>query len=473
MNAFGPWNPDIAGPNSGVAIVAEGVIPKREAGGLGYGPFPQLSTPSGATALSADPLGVASVQAPDGTWSVYAASSTKIEKLSSSFTWSDVETGRTVTSGDDVSFALIGTKLMNTDTTDGMKAWDIVSGGTNTAVTGAPAARAVFTMKNVVFAMGTTASPRRFASCDIGNYAKWSGGAANAGTLEDGGGLVGGADLKNGFGVMFQERAIRGIQFGAGVSTYAVDKVADGLGCVAARTIVPWDGRAYWWADDGPWVLAAGSAPSSLGDGKINDWASSSIGRSNFKNLQGTVDPQRKLILWRIDQSRVLAYSWTTNEFSVLPVSTTALARIATPPTSIDSLSGTIDSLAGTIDSLSGTSAAPVLSALNSSRKYSTFTGDNLAVTLESSRMQNPVTSLVGWVTPVDDANAGTLQVGVADTLDGTLTWGTGSMKTTSGRTEQRSRGKTIAFRRNVPAGTSFTYINGVTDIVAPSGGPK
>ena len=469
---YGPWRPDVGGPGSGFARTAEGVVPKSEAGGLGYGPFPQMVAATGAEALSAEPRGIISVQAPDGTWSVYAATGTTIEELQSDFTWADIETGRTVTAGDDVSFALLGTKLLNTDTTDGMNAYDIVAGGSNSAISGAPAARAVFVMKNVAFGLGTALSPRRFASSDIGNHAKWSGGAANGGTLEDGGALVGGADLKNGSGCMFQESAIRGIQFGAGASTYAVNKISDGLGCVAQKTIVPWDGRAYWWHDDGPWMLGAGAAPVSIGADKINTWAADNIGRQNYKDLQGAVDPQRKLILWRIDESRVLAYSWTQNEFSILPVSTTALARIATPAVSIDNLTGTIDNLTGSIDDLGG-SSAPVLGGLNLSRKYATFTGANMAVTLETCQVNNPVTGLVSHVTPVDDADAGTLQVGVSDRMDVELTFKAGEAKRDSGRCPARARGKSIGFRRNIPAGTTFSYIIGVKDIVSSAGGVR
>lgn len=467
---YGQWRPDVGGPASGFARTAEGAIPKAEASGFGYGPFPQLIAADGGEALSGDPRGIRSVQLPDTSWAVYAATGTTIEKLSSTFQWDDVETGRTVTEGDDVSMAMLGTKLLNTDTTDGMKAYDVVAGGTNDAVSGAPAARAVFVMKNVAFGLGTSAAPRRFASSDIGNHAKWSGGAANGGTLEDGGGLIGGVDLKNGLGAMFQQNAIRSIQFGAGASTYAVNKIADGLGCVAERTIVPWDGRCYWWADDGPWMLAANSAPVSIGADKINVWAAESIGRQNFQYLQGTVDPQRKLILWRIDESRVLAFSWTQNEFSILPVSTTALARIATPAVSIDNLTGTIDELVGSIDDLGG-SSAPILGGLNLSRKYATFTGTPMGVTLETCAINNPVSSLVGWVTPVDDAAAGTLQVGTSDSLATALAWESGESRLSDGRTPQRARGKSIAFRRNVPAGTAYTYINGVKDIVTNDGG--
>jgi hypothetical protein len=467
---FGPWRPDVTGPGSGYLSVAEGVIPKFEASGFGYGPYPQIVAADGAEALADTPRGIISVQLPDGSWAVYVATDAVIAELQSDFTFDDIDTGRNVPDNEDVSFALIGTKLLNTDTVDGFRAYDIVSGGANSAVSGAPAARSVFVMKNVAFALGTSASPRSFANSDIGNHAKWTGGAANRGTLEDGGALVGGADLKNGFGVMFQESAIRGITFGNSVSAYRVDKVSDGLGCVAGRTIIPWDGRVFWWDTTGPYMMVAGSAPQPIGAGKLTDWAASSIGRQNYRNLQGAVDPQRYLAMWRIDDARVLVYHWLHQEWSVLPVSTTALARIATPSTSIDLLSGTIDALEGTIDSLGG-SVAPEIGGLNLSRKYASFTGANMAATLELSVQRSPVSGLISWATPIDDAAAGTLQVGVSDRLDAAVAWKSGEAKVSNGRVPLRARGHNIAFRRNIPAGTDWTFANGVDEVAPAMGG--
>lgn len=465
---FGPWEPDNKTVNAAIAETAEGVVPVPG----GYGPFPQLVTASGAEALSAEPRGVVSIQKASGSWVVYGATSTKIEVMDGSYQWSDVETGRTVTSGDDVSFARMSTKLINTDTTDGMKAWDVESGGTNTAITGAPAARAVVVINNVLFGLGTSANPRRMANSDISNYAKWSGGAADGKTMEDGGGFVGGVELTQRSGILFQESKIRSVTFGLGAANYALDTVVEGRGCVAERTIASLDGVAAWWDVDGPWIVAAGQAPISIGVDKINDWAASNIGRLNFKNMVASVDPTRNLVMWRIDATRLLACDLRRRAFSIIPASTATLARIAVPAASINSLSGSIDSQTGSIDSLGGGSA-PVLGGLNLSRKFATFSGSNMAITMEGRLINNPVTGLVNWATPIDDFAGGTLQVGTSDDLSVSATWESGQTRGTAGRVQARARGMNIAFRRNVPAGTTGSFVNGVDHIVTATGGRK
>lgn len=465
---FGPWTPD----RDGATKIIEGAVPQSASVGMGYGPFPQLMAADGAEALPADPRGVISLEKASGSWAVFAATATTIEMLASDYSWTEIENSRTVTAGDDVSFARFGKFLINTDTTSGMKAYDVDAGGSNSAVTGAPSARFVFQSNNMLFALGTSASPRRMANSDIGNHTKWSGGAADGKTLEDGGKLVGGADLKNGLAVIFQESAIRGVQFGAGASTYSLVKIADGRGCVGARTLVGFDGRAFWWDTDGPWMLMPGAAPVPIGAEKINRWAEESIGRQNYANLQAAVDPVRNLVLWRIDGSRILAFNWLLGEFSIIPAATAALARLATPAVSIDNLTGTIDSLTGTIDSLGGGSA-PKLGALNSARKFALFDGQNMAATLETGRQINPVTGLVGWATPLDDCATGTLQIGVADTASDPLVWKSGAAKVSAGRVPLRARGMNAAFRRNIPAGADWTYANGVDNIAVHAGGPK
>jgi len=468
MFPFGPWQPDNKTTNAGLSVTAEGVI--RQPGG--WGPYPQLVTNDGATALDDTPRGVKSVQKPDNSWAVYSATAAKIQELQADLSWSDIDTGRTVTTGDDVSMALFGKYLINTDTTDGMKAYDTVGGGANSTISGAPSARAVCVIGNALFGLGTSTETRRFASTAIGVYSQWTGGAADGGTFPDGGALVGGLELRDRLGVLFQSGALRRVQFGTGVSTYAIDKLSDGVGCVAERTICGWDGRAFWWHDDGPWAITAGGSPVPIGQDKVNNWAADNIGRQNFLNLQGTVDPTRKIAMWRIDESRVIAFNWINGEFSILPATTTALARIATPVLAVDDLTGSVDTLEGSVDSLGG-SAAPEIGGLNLSRKFATFTGTNMAVTLESAPTESGVTGIVSRATPIDDADAGTLQLGVADRLDAALTWKAGETKRDSGRVPLRGRGKVIAFRRNVTAGTSFTYINGVDHIEASQGGPK
>lgn len=468
---FRAWRPDVGGPNTGYAARIEGAIPQSVAGGLGYGPFPQLSAAPGAAALPDAPLSIISIQLPSGSWAVYAVTATAIYELQSDATWVAIETGRSsVTLG--ASMCLFGKYLINSDVTNGMKAYDVSTGGANTTISGAPSARSVFTMNNVLFGLGTSAAPRRFQSSDLGQYNAWSGGIADGKTFEDGGALICGTGLKGGYGLMFQEHAIRAIMFGEGAGAYAISKVADGIGCAGELTLTAFDDTCWWWDASGPWEMTAGGKPLPIAAEKIVRWADTNIGRDNYGLLQGAIDPQRKLVLWRVDESRVLAYSWLMKEWSILPTTTAALARIAVPATSINALAGSIDALEGNIDDLGG-GAAPVLGGLNLARKFSTYTGQNIAATLETCAIMSGATGLGQWATPVDDAAGGTVQIGVSDRPDAALTWKVGKAKVASGRVEIRGRGKIIALRRAIPAGAAWTFASGFSDIQFAHGGPK
>lgn len=473
MIGFGPWRPDAATANSGFATVADGVLPKISGKALGYGPMPQLVTATGAEALGDPARGAIAVQKIDGSWLVFGATGTTIEVLDSTFQWTDVETGRTVTAAADVSFAPFGSFLLNTDTTDGFKAYNFEVPAGNNAVSGAPAAACVFTCNNVVFALGVSTNPRRFQSSGVGDHTAWASKGADGKTFEDGGALIGGRDLKNGTAFMAQERALRLVQFGTGAGLYSITKIADGRGCVADRTLVGLDGMAFWWDTNGPWKYELGGRPVPIGKGKINDWAVTNIGSSNFKNLQGTADPERNLVFWRIDDSRALVYDVLIDEFTTLPVATSALMRLATAGVSIDNLSGTIDALSGTIDNRALAGGSLLLGALDIEGKFATFSGSAMAATVESALRNNPVTGLLGWATPIDDAGDGTLQVGVSDSLASSILWKPGAAKVSTGRTPQRARGLNVAFRRNIPAGSGWTYINGVDHLRSSTGGPR
>ena len=95
------------------------------------------------------------------------------------------------------------------------------------------------------------------------------------------------------------------------------------------------------------------------------------------------------------------------------------------------------------------------------------------AATLEGFATANRVTGLVNWAVPADDSDDGTLQLGVKDRLNDTTTWKTGAAKVASGRAPLRGRGKVIAFRRNIAAGSSWTFAKGVDYVQANSGGPR
>lgn len=465
MIPLGPWDPDAAVPNSGKSRTADGCIPTA----TGWGPFPRLVTASGAEALSAEPLGVASVQKADGTWQVYAATSTTIQSMASDYSWDDVETGRNAVT-DYVSFTRFGKYLINTDPDNGMKAYDIEAGGTNDAISGAPDAKFAFTCANHVVALDCDGNNRRMQISDLGRHDVWAGGLANGKTFEDGAAIVGGCDLKNGQALILQERAVRLASLGAGLQ--GIVKIADLRGGVSGKTLIGSDGRAYWWDTDGPWEFNGG-ALVPIGAEVISRWADENIGAANYEGMWATMDPSRHIVIWRVSATQLLGFHWLLRRWFTLPANTTALTQLATPGVSIDSLSGTIDDLEFAINSRFLAGSAPVLGALDANRKFATFSGTSMAVTLESARVDNPVTGLVGWATPVTDSAGCSLELGVADRQDDDLVWKAAASRASSGRVPLRGRGKSLAFRMSIPAGETWTYATGLDHIQSSSGGPK
>lgn len=466
---WGSWRPDAGGPDKPHCETAQGVIPILTAKKFGYGPFPSLVTATGAEALSGSPRGVISVQLFAGTWSVIAATASTIELQDSSFQWSDIETGRTVTAGYDVSFAHFGNSLYNADTTSGLKAYNVETPAGNNAVAGAPSAVAsIFSCSNVLFALNVASNNRRMQSSSRGDPTTWVGGGADGKTFEDGGALIAGRDLQNGRAIVCQERCLRLVQFGVGPALYAVSKIADGIGLVKERNLVTYDATAWGWDREGPWEYTAGGAPIRIGAEKIARWAAANIGASNYGNLQGVVDPSRYVVLWRIDSSTVIAYNYLIKEWSILPFASAWLTRLATPGVTIDNLSGTIDSLTVVIDNPLWAGSAPALGALDTANKFATFSGSNMAALLESCRVTDDSEALLKWVKPDSDASS-TLTVGTSAASTATTTWGAAKSKGAHGWTEQRARARLYQFRETFASGLAWTYANGVEI----GGGPK
>jgi hypothetical protein len=200
--------------------------------------------------------------------------------------------------------------------------------------------------------------------------------------------------------------------------------------------------------------------------------------------VQGQVDPFTKMIWWRFKAQgassdvifdRMLGYSWQWDRWVTNSVQTTYLANLATPGITLDSMDsyGVLDDIDIPLDSRAFQGGQPLFGALNSDAKFGTFSGANQAAILTTSTTNSPVTTLIASATPIDDASAGTLELGVKAEPADSLTWKTGVAKEASGRCPIRGRGKNIAFRRQVSASATWTYARGVDHVQSAGGGPR
>lgn len=491
MLNWGAWRPDQSGPNTGFCQIADNVLPQSAGLGqygaqlVGYGPFPQLITTPGAGALSAAPRGNISLTLDDGTSAVFYATATTIEQLSASYTFTAIDTGRSVTTSDDVSFLHYGAFLLNTDTSDGFKAYNVETPAGNNTVSGAPSARSIFSCNNVVFALDCNGNNRRMQSSGVGDFTAWATLGADGKTFEDGGALVCGVDVKNGNAVIFQEDALRVVTFGNAVSPalYSIAKAADGRGSVGERSVVSFDGMVFYLATDGFYRFDLTNGNTPIGAEKINRWFLAQIDNSTLDTVQGALDPKNKIVCWRFSSltnsssttfDRMICYDWQLNEWFTLTVTTTALARISTPGYTLDQMDsfGTLDQISLVLDDRFWQGGVPVYGALDANYEFATFSGAPAAATLQSYTATSPVNQMVRKATPISDNANSNLQLGVQYRLSDAMTWKAGVTRQRGGIVPLRGNGLNIAFQENHNAGDDWTYSNGVDFPGSTTGGP-
>jgi hypothetical protein len=484
---WGPLRPDTAGPNTGFAAIADNVLPFHVGQSIGYLPIPQFVTTGGAGALSDTPRGNLSLLLDDGSSAVFYATAATIEQLGSAFTFTSIDTGRSVTSGDDVSFLHFGAFLLNTDTTDGFKAYNVQTPAGNNTVAGAPVARFIFSCNNVVFALDCNGNNRRMQSSGVGDHTAWTTLGANGKTFEDGGALVCGVDLKNGVAVIFQTDAMRLIQFGNAVSPalYSITKAADGRGSIGERSVVSFDGMVFYITPGLEFFrfdLQNGNVP--IGAEKMDKWLQANISTANGAKIEGAVDPLNKIVWWRFISitnpsltvsDRLVGYDWQVNEFVTGTVNLTSLTRISTPGYVLDAMDGfgTLDQMQQIpLDDRFWQGGAPLFGGLGSDLKFGTFSGTNAAATLRAFTQNLQLSTLLTDITPISDDHGATLQVGASDDLSSSLTFNSTIGRNRAGRYPVRKRGMNLTLQENHAAGNVWTYSHGLDYPQASKGGP-
>lgn len=486
---YGQLAPDAKENAPGVCMIADGVLPLVE----GYGPAQQLVTPSSSEALPGDPRGAITVIKRSGAAQVYFLTETTLEVQDSTYGWTEIEGGLSCTADHDWSLEQFGDKLLYTNTTEGLRAYDVEAGGVASAIAAAGDPRELFVCANMVFGLDCldnagTRNNRLIRNSDFNDHTDWTGGAADQQPLEKGGALLGGFNLKNSAAVIVQADALRLLQFGnaGGGALYSLQEIATGRGAVGRKACVAFDGVLYGLSTNGFWRFSLAQGLQWIGSGKVDAWFLARVATLDMPKVQATIDPARKVVLWRYPMAsdasaavteHMIGFSWEFERWFTWTVSAAYLSRIATPGYTLGSAGAVFGDLAGAppipVGDRFWQGGGEVLAALDQNLKYAAFSGASQAAQIRTSTSNSPVTALIGWATPIDDAAGGTLSMGVTDSLDTALSWKDGEVKVSGGRTGQRGRGMNLAFERNIPAGEPWTYAKGVDHIKASTGGPK
>jgi hypothetical protein len=483
---FGLLAPDRGALTPGALVQADGVQPLAD----GYGPYPQLSISGTAAALSGAPRGLFAYQTADGTWAVAAFTETTVELKQSDDTWTSIDSSLSCTAGDDWSALRFGTKLLYTNTTQGMRTYDVETGGLAAAVAAAKSPRWIFECGNILFALDCLDSSgnrnnRLIRSSAFSDHTNWTTKGADYQPMESGGALIWGGKLTDTTALVLQQRAVQLIQVGnVGNALWGINSVSEEFGSVGAKSVVSFDGAVYWWATDGLRKFSLAGGLERPFAGLIDQWFLDRVDQSDMSLIQGSIDLARKNVLWRWKRAAnnsttvfedIIGYNWEHKKPFTLTMQTTYLGFSAEAAPTWDALAASItwDDYNKVWDSRELQGGQPQFGAMNADFKFGYFNGDNMAATLETAIQDSPVSTRIDFARPQDDSADGTLELGVREALDDSTTWKTGVAKQTSGRAPLRGRGKYIAFRRNIDAASSWTVAKGVDHVEGDGDGPR
>lgn len=476
------------GETASPMMVANGVLPISD----GYGPYPSLYTPSTATALPSAPRGIFSLVLNSNAWEVFGLTASSFYMLGADYSWSAaIATGYACPAGFDWSGLHFGTKLLFTNTTDGLQSYDVEAstGPTYIAVAGDPAY--IFSCANFLVALNckdTTGNRdiRLIKTSGFNDQTNWTTDGADYQELADGEALLCGFDLKNNTALLVQQGAFVLMQFGnaAGGAQFSLSKVSAGRGAVGAKCCVSFDGIVFGYAYDGFFRFDLANGLQFIGDNQIDKDFIKQVDQPTL--IRATVDPARKVVLFSykraIDTSMtvsevIIGYAWTLNKWFNLTAETSYLTRFATVAVTYNAANGTYDSQTLTYDDLFFAGGTPLLGALDGNYKFCLWTGASLPATLTTSVSNSGTWAKILRVTPITDAAAPTLDVGVKDNLSDTMVHSGANTRTDSGIVPFDSiGGMNLQFTLFIPAGDAgtgvgWTYARGLDHLKFANGG--
>lgn len=459
MLAIGPYRPDVADTNPGISRYALNLTMRADAQGVSYHPRKSLQVATSSTALPAAPRGAIAVVAQSGAFKGYFGTAGTLQSLDNDFGFTEIGTGYTLTAGHNWGFCQYGDHLIATNTTDGMFQWNIESGGSVTAISGAPDARSVFFWAEMVIALDCDGDNRLMRNSSPGSYTNWTTRGAQKSPFADGEGLMGGGVLNEGQAAVIQRAGTHILTVTGTDRIFRRDKVSD-VGALNPECIVQAPGAVYFWDSSGPQRITA-QGVEAIGAGKI---ALTYAEIMDATTLTGAYDPERRQVVWRIDANNLVVYDIATGEFMPVEDDTSAIVKMASTALTLEGLDafGTLDSLPYSLDSAAWQGGKPRLAALDAAYKFGFFDGDSLEAVADTSTLTDRVSMLASWCEPVTDAEGVTVTLGVRDRLADAVSWKDPASMVASGRVPLRGRGKALTMRVTIPAGAVWTYLRGI-----------
>lgn len=467
---FGPWLPDLPPLGNSGTTEARNVVPFAK----GYLSWRALSPYSAA--LTGRCQGAFAIKDNSGTVHVYAGDPTKLYKLSGT-TYNDATRssgGAYATPADGQwRFVKYGTLGIAVNGADVPQSITLASGTNFAALSGSPpTAKHIAVVREFVVMGNVTGAFNRVQWSASNSATGWTTGVneSNYQDIPDGGSVM--AIVGGEVGYVFQERQIvRMVRVPAPI-TFQFDVVEQARGALAAYSVTPVGNGVFYLSADG-FYFFDGVQSRPIGENGIDQTFYNEVNRTAMDRVTVAVDPVRKLVFVAYptggggQPNKVLVWHWPENRWSYLVQECQILYNHLSLGTGLDSLTGTLENQSISFDATVYQGGNQSIGAFNSSNQLAFFNGSTLPaiITTAEGQLSETGRAQVQAVTPLIDTNAATVAMGVRETQNGTVTYGSESSQRSTGVCPVRSTGRFHRARVTVPAAASWSYAQGV-DII-------
>lgn len=485
---FGEYKPDLSDYEGSTERDVQNVVPRAD----GYGPVPSLAAISAS--LGAPCRGAFAAYKIDGSVVVFAGTSTDLYLMSNTtFAWSKVSLAggpyAALSTTDMWQFVQFNNLVIAVHVNVIPQVFDISSASAFSNLAGSPPQARYITVVSGVFVVlsGMLSNPNRLQWSglnDVNGTNSWTPGinSADFQDLADGGFCRGVAGSQAG-GIIVQDTVIRGMTYLPGSPVvFQIEKIADGLGIYGAYSLVRSGSTVFFYSLKGFQRIDPGGVPVPIGRERVDRSFFIDLDVGNLQLFQGIADPRSSRILWGYKSvngmpgqfDKLLCYDPVLDKFTPIRMSGECLFQMAQPGITLeglDALVGTnLDLISQSLDSFAP-AIVPELAAFDSAHVLNFFRGPALEATLETAEQgtNSQRIKIRNGFRPISDSPVVFGSCSRRENLQSAVIAGAESpVNAVTGICNMLADTRYSRFKVRIPAGTLWTFINGVEpDVIA------
>lgn len=146
------------------------------------------------------------------------------------------------------------------------------------------------------------------------------------------------------YGLVFQENAIRRMDYMGPPVIFSIQPISRVRGTPAPNSVTAVGNQVYFYAQDG-FFMTDGRQMVPIGEERVNRWFSENASLDDLDTMYGAVDRQNRIVMWAFKSSpsvtsndRLLIYNYAVNRWSYAEVSTRFLAEARSVGYTLDGL---------------------------------------------------------------------------------------------------------------------------------------